>query len=253
MLICPILFGLKQQLPRCISRISYLARQQTTTFPLSVGFDSDQLKILKPFGCIVWGYVDKRTHGRQSKLKAPGTRGCFIGYELSSTYKYWNFARKCFLTSHHLSFNETEFPEPSDFDNIPSALPRPPSPSTVSISSSVSERVVHEQIVVQPPPTVFVDYGPLADNNPLSEAMSHSDYKLWWQAMVNEITTVVQNKTWELAELPPGTKAIPLKRIFKIKRDAKDFFDKYKARIVVRGFSHKLDWISRNICPRRQN
>ena len=26
--------------------------------------DSDELKILKPFGSIVWDYVDKQTHGR---------------------------------------------------------------------------------------------------------------------------------------------------------------------------------------------
>ena len=55
--------------------------------------------------------------------------------------------------------------------------------------------------------------------------------------MVDEIKAIIQNKTWELAELPPGKKAIPLKWIFKVKRDAKGVFEKYKARIVVRGFS----------------
>ncbi len=55
--------------------------------------------------------------------------------------------------------------------------------------------------------------------------------------MIDEIKAVIQNKTWELAKLPPGKKAIPLKWIFKIKRDAKGVFEKYKARIVVRGFS----------------
>ena len=201
--------------------------------------DSDELKILKPFGCIVWDYVDKQTRGRRSKLKLRGIRGCFIGYVSSSTYKYWNFDRKCFLISHNLSFNETEFPTTSDFDNISHSAPRARSPSTESVSSSRSERTVHDQIVVQSPPIVFVSYDPLADNPPLSfkDAMSRPDYKLWWQAMVDEIKAVIQNKTWELAELPPGKKAIPLKWIFKIKRDAKGVFEKYKARIVVRGFS----------------
>ena len=55
--------------------------------------------------------------------------------------------------------------------------------------------------------------------------------------MIDEIKAIIQNKTWELAELPPGKKAIPLKWIFKIKRNAKGVFEKYKARIVVRGFS----------------
>ena len=67
----------------------------------------------------------------------------------------------------------------SDFDNI-STAPRAPSPSNESVSSSGSERIVYDQIIIQSPSIVFVAYGPLADNNPLSfkEAMSRSDHKL---------------------------------------------------------------------------
>jgi hypothetical protein len=50
--------------------------------------DVDELKLLKPFGCIVWDHVDKQTRGRRSKLKDHATKGCFIGYESSTTYKY---------------------------------------------------------------------------------------------------------------------------------------------------------------------
>ena len=42
---------------------------------------------------------------------------------------------------------------------------------------------------------------------------------------------------WELTELSPDKKAVSLKWIFKVKRDAKDVFEKYKVRIVVREFS----------------
>jgi hypothetical protein len=55
--------------------------------------------------------------------------------------------------------------------------------------------------------------------------------------MVDEIKANVQNGTWQLAILPPDKKAIPLKWVYKIKRDAKGNFEKYKARIVVKGFS----------------
>ena len=62
--------------------------------------------------------------------------------------------------------------------------------------------------------------------------------------MIDEIKAVIQNKTWELAELSSDKKAIPLKWIFKVKRDAKDIFEKYKARIIIRGFSQiaRLDF-----------
>lgn len=55
--------------------------------------------------------------------------------------------------------------------------------------------------------------------------------------MVDEIKVTVHSGTWQLASLPAGKKVIPLKWVFKIKQDAKGNFEKYKARIVVRGFS----------------
>jgi Reverse transcriptase (RNA-dependent DNA polymerase) len=67
--------------------------------------------------------------------------------------------------------------------------------------------------------------------------MSRADAKLWWEAMVNEIKANVQNGTWQLADLPEGKKVLPLKWVYKVKRDAKGNFEKYKARIVVKGFS----------------
>jgi hypothetical protein len=107
--------------------------------------NSKELNLLKPFGCIVYGYVDKQTRGRRSKWKEHGTRGCFVGYESSSTYKYWNFSRKCFLTSHNLTFLETEFPKSTEFDGISASSDQPLSPL-----SSSPEREIYDDIVVQP-------------------------------------------------------------------------------------------------------
>jgi len=67
--------------------------------------------------------------------------------------------------------------------------------------------------------------------------MSRPDHKLWWEAMVNEIKATIQTETWELVELPPGKKVIPLKWVYRIKLDAKGLFEKNKATIVVKGFS----------------
>jgi hypothetical protein len=82
-----------------------------------------ELQILTPFGCIVYDYVDKQTRGPRNKIKPTGTKGCFVGYISSSSYKYWNFARKCFVVSHNLTFKETEFPQATDFDQPPANAP----------------------------------------------------------------------------------------------------------------------------------
>ena len=41
----------------------------------------------------------------------------------------------------------------------------------------------------------------------------------WMRAMDAELVAIRENKTWELAALPPGHRAIGLKWVFKVKRD----------------------------------
>ena len=50
------------------------------------------------------------------------------------------------------------------------------------------------------------------------EALEASDAVFWKQAMNEEISSLLSNKTWTIEELPPGSKAIPVKWVFKIKR-----------------------------------
>lgn len=148
-----------------------------------------ELQFLKPFGCIVYDYVNKQTHGIWSKIKPTGTRGCFVGYVSSSSYKYWNFTWKCFVVSHDLTFKGTEFPQALDFDQPPANAPSAPvaSPPIESLSSQLEFEsrltVIYDEIAVLQPPIgyVFTIHGPLAHSDPVSfkEAMSHSDSKLW--------------------------------------------------------------------------
>ena len=47
-------------------------------------------------------------------------------------------------------------------------------------------------------------------------------------------------KTWELRKLPPGKKSIPCKWVFKRKLNADGSIERYKARLVVKGFHQRL-------------
>ena len=62
------------------------------------------------------------------------------------------------------------------------------------------------------------------------------DDKVWREACEDEISSIRKNKTWTLVELPEGCKAIGLKWIFKIKRNADGSISKYKARLVAKGY-----------------
>jgi hypothetical protein len=92
------------------------------------------VKLLKPFGCIVWDEVPKEDWKKKglSKHLDHGTRGCFLGYVSSKTFLYWNFARKAIVHSTNLTFHETEFPQRSDFPNEPDeSFVRAPSDDSV--------------------------------------------------------------------------------------------------------------------------
>ena len=54
--------------------------------------------------------------------------------------------------------------------------------------------------------------------------------------MDEEIENIERNKTWEVAELPKGYKAIGVKWVYKKKTNPKGEVERYKARLVVKGY-----------------
>ena len=61
----------------------------------------------------------------------------------------------------------------------------------------------------------------------------------WRPAMESEFSAVQQNKTWTLVPRPPGKNIIGCKWIFKVKHKADGSLDKFKARLVARGFTQQ--------------
>ncbi|GJU46458.1 putative RNA-directed DNA polymerase, partial [Tanacetum coccineum] len=61
----------------------------------------------------------------------------------------------------------------------------------------------------------------------------------WVEAMNNEIEALIRNNTWTITDLPIGKKAIDNKWLYKIKYKSTGQVDKFKARVVAKGFSQK--------------
>ncbi|GJT52998.1 retrovirus-related pol polyprotein from transposon TNT 1-94 [Tanacetum coccineum] len=65
------------------------------------------------------------------------------------------------------------------------------------------------------------------------------DASFWKEAMQEEIEALHKNKTWELVPLPGGRKPIGNKWVYKIKRNGDDQVERYRARLVVKGYAQK--------------
>jgi hypothetical protein len=85
----------------------------------------------------------------------------------------------------------------------------------------------------------FIVY--LMDDTPrtIEEAFFSPDADLWKEAIRSEMDSIMSNGTWEVVERPYGCKPIGCKWVFKKKLRPDGTIERYKARLVVKGYSQK--------------
>jgi hypothetical protein len=72
----------------------------------------------------------------------------------------------------------------------------------------------------------------------VSEALSDSRWKV---AMDEEYSALMNNNTWCLVPSPYGKNVIDCKWVYKVKRKADGTIDRYKTRLVAKGFKQRYD------------
>ena len=72
----------------------------------------------------------------------------------------------------------------------------------------------------------------------------------WQTATTKEITMLLANGTWEIVDLPLGAKAIPSGWVFKVMRHADGTIERYKGRLVAKGYSQRpgIDYENTSNC-----
>lgn len=73
----------------------------------------------------------------------------------------------------------------------------------------------------------------------ISEAMDSPQSKQWLEAAKQEYDALMNNETWKLVKLPSGRQAIGSKWVFKVKHKPDGSVDRFKARLIAKGFSQK--------------
>lgn len=78
------------------------------------------------------------------------------------------------------------------------------------------------------------------DPQNFKEAVNSLAADKWKKAMEEEMSSIRENETWDLVELPPGMKTIGSKWIYKQKEDANGVVIRHKARLVALGCFQKF-------------
>jgi hypothetical protein len=73
----------------------------------------------------------------------------------------------------------------------------------------------------------------------LREVLARPDAAQWKQSMDEEIQALLSMGVYEIVPSPPNVHALDCRWVYKIKRDSVGNIDKYKSRVVVKGFQQK--------------
>jgi hypothetical protein len=77
------------------------------------------------------------------------------------------------------------------------------------------------------------------DPTSYEEAMRSPHLSKWREAMEDEMRYMSTNQVWKLEEIPKRAKTVGCKWVYKIKRDSKENIDRFKTRLVAKGFTQR--------------
>uniref|UniRef100_A0A2N9GY50 Reverse transcriptase Ty1/copia-type domain-containing protein n=1 Tax=Fagus sylvatica TaxID=28930 RepID=A0A2N9GY50_FAGSY len=106
-------------------------------------------------------------------------------------------------------------------------------------SSSESGGLVPHLVISEDSGSGLQPSGNVDELASFSEALHSSDRDEWMTVMQEEMSSMDKNNVWELVDLLLGRKTIGNKWVLKVKRKADGSIDRYKLRLVAKGYTHQ--------------
>jgi hypothetical protein len=218
---------------------------------------------LKTFGCEAFVHINKEN---RTKLEVKSKKCTFIGYDVNDfSYSLWDYENHRIIRSRDVIFNEKvmykdqvqgkiqkkEILEYTVLDEITEKeIPKVPKNQNVQqqeqkIPQNPASVVRRSTRLSRPPerysPSLY--YLLLTDSGEpecYEDTIQVDTKKKWEQGMKEEMDSLVNNRTWDLVQLPLRKRALQNKWVYKLKEE--DGGKKwYKARLVVKGSAQKKD------------
>lgn len=215
------------------------------------------LNHLRIFGSWAYEHIPdsqrKKWHKKARKL-------LLVGYDSQSTnYRLLDMNTKKITISRHVDFNEqdtkdTETKKYWSIDDIPDSNVENPEQEELETATDGNEIAAKQQeepeqtgprlrdrSSIKKPIRYEAHCIELNEPQSVEEALSGPEAKEWQLAIDEEMTAMEKNGTWKsVEEVPKGRKVVTSKIVFKKKRNSQGQVERYKARLVARGFTQEL-------------
>ena len=210
---------------------------------------------LKVFGCAAYALVPDET---RQKLDKKAEKFRFVGYaEGSKSYRLMDANGKVFIRR-DVIFNEEDFKvgkeTVKDADTV-TVDSDPEETGGADQTDAVPVLRCSERQRKAPVRYGFDEYAGSTDElqvvhvaykacqipepRTIDEALSSGFSKEWKEAADLEYKAMLDNGTWELVELPDGRTPVGSKWVFRVKHKSDGTIERFKARIVAKGYSQK--------------
>ena len=202
--------------------------------------------MLKVFGCTAFYHIP---NVQRKKMDNTGLKVRFVGYDIKAkAYRLLDEKTNKVYISRDVVFNETDFEGANEQDTKANNIVNHNQSDQPEESSEPSEQQCTR--TRRPPIRYGIDefadiakahyaYRATCTEEPtsVSDALMGSNANEWKEAMDSEYRSLMENEAWELVELPENKKAIGCKWVFKTKFNADGEIERYKSRLVAKGYS----------------
>ena len=215
---------------------------------------------LRVFGCTVYAHVPDAS-GQKFDQKAVKMR--FVGYSLTQKgYRLYDENRQRIFIRRDITFNEMEFGSTNvqvkcdeDITECTKEEMQLKGEEGITMDDQNSRKDSRRSGRERNPPMFYhvstleslkrsmqpsmIFIAEIEEPETLKDALD-SEYATQWKAVADaEYQSPLENETWELVELPPGHKPISCKRVFNVKHDETGKVERFKGRLVAKGFLQK--------------
>ncbi|UYV78903.1 hypothetical protein LAZ67_17000189, partial [Cordylochernes scorpioides] len=224
---------------------------------------------LKAFGCLAYSHIPTE---RRKKLDNRANRCILVGYSSQTKgYRLWCPEIQHVIQTKHVKFDESKIglkwtkveDEPErcnhiwiepdnqlegDIDLKPE-VERERNDDTsdqdlVGVNNDDIVQTRPKRIVRNPygragKPKAELHFLDIIEPTTFEQAINSKEAPYWRRAMKDELRSLEDRNTWTLSDLPLGKRPISSRWVFKIKTNSKGDVERFKARLVARGFSQK--------------